>query len=94
MILTEKKKKGKGVEILGPYLHFYSGVPKEKRAKRGVFILVKKRYTRYITTWEAITENMIKLHMNLFGKKICILGIYAISEDENAVVEEDFFWEI
>ena len=32
---------------------------------------------------------MIKLHMNLFGKKLCILGIYAISDDENAVVRED-----
>jgi len=35
-ILTETKKKGSGVEMLGPYLHFYSGVSKEKRAKRGV----------------------------------------------------------
>jgi len=40
-ILTDTKKKGNGVEILGPYLHFYSGDPKEKRAKRGVSILVK-----------------------------------------------------
>ena len=29
--------------------------------------------------------------MNLFGKKLCILGIYAISDDENALVKEDFF---
>jgi hypothetical protein len=29
--------------------------------------------------------------MNLFWKKICILGIYAISEDKNAVVKEEFF---
>jgi len=36
MILTETKKKLNGVEILGPYLHFYSGVSKEKRAKLGV----------------------------------------------------------
>jgi hypothetical protein len=90
-ILTETKKKGKGVETLGPYLHFYSGVPKEKRAKRGVSILVKKRYKKYITTWEALNENMIKIYMNLFGKKLCILGIYAISDDENALVKEDFF---
>jgi hypothetical protein len=60
MILTETKKKRNGVEILGPYLHFHSGVPKEKRTKRGVSILVKKMYQRYITTWEAINENMIK----------------------------------
>jgi len=50
------------------------------RAQWGVSILVNKRY---ITTWEAINENMIKLHMNMFGKKLCILGIYAISDDEN-----------
>jgi hypothetical protein len=31
--------------------------------------------------------------MNLFGKKICILGINAISDDENALVKEDL-WEI
>ena len=31
--------------------------------------------------------------MNLFGKKLCILGIYAIIDDENALVKEDF-WEI
>jgi len=90
-ILTETKKKGNGVEILGPYLHFYSGVPKEKRAKRGASILVKKRY---ITTWEAVNENMIKLHMDLCGKKLCILGIYAKSDDENAEVKEDFLGEI
>ena len=31
-ILTERKKKGNGVEILGPYLYFYSGVLKEKKS--------------------------------------------------------------
>ena len=87
------KKKGNRIEILGPYLRFYSGVPKEKRAKRGVSILVKKRYKRYIMTWEAVNEN-IKLHMNLFGKKLCTLGIYAISDNENAVVKGDCLEEI
>ena len=28
--------------------------------------------------------------MNLFGKKLCILGIYALSDDENPLVKEDF----
>ena len=91
MILTETKKKGNGVEVLGPYLHFYSGVPKETRAKQGVSILVKKRYKRNITTWEAINENMINLHVNMFGKKLCILGIHAISDDENILIKEDFW---
>ena len=92
-ILTETKKKGNGVEVLGPYLHFYSGVPKLKRAKRGVSISVKKRYKGNITTWEAVNEN-IKLHMNIFGKKLCVLGIYARSDDENVLIKEDFGGEI
>jgi hypothetical protein len=65
-------------------------VSKEKRAKQ-VSISVKKTYKRYITTWEANNENVIEVCMNLFGKKLCILGIYAISEDENILVKEDFF---
>jgi len=32
-------------------------------------------------TWEALNKNMMKLHMNLFVKKLCIFGIYAISDD-------------
>jgi len=32
--------------------------------------------------------------MNLFRKKLCILGIYATSDDENALVKEDFWGEI
>jgi hypothetical protein len=94
MILTETRKEGNGMEKLGPYLHFYSGFSKEKKAKRGESILVKKRYNRYITTFGAINENMIKLHVNVFGKNLRILGIYAISDDENVLVKEDFFWEI
>ena len=46
-ILKETKKKGNVVETLGPYIHLYSGVPKEKRANRRVSILVKRRYKRY-----------------------------------------------
>jgi hypothetical protein len=32
--------------------------------------------------------------MNLLGKKLCILGIYAISDDEKVLVKEDFLEEI
>jgi len=32
--------------------------------------------------------------MNLFRNKLFILGIYAISDDENAVIKEDFVFGI
>jgi len=39
---------------------------------------------------EAVNGNMRRLHVNLCGKKLYILGIYAISDDENAVVKVNF----
>jgi hypothetical protein len=35
-----------------------------------------------------MNENVRKLHMNLFGKKLCILRIYPKRDDENAFVKE------
>ena len=46
IVLSETKKKGIGSEIQGPFLHFYSGVPKNSIAKRGVSILVKKKFKK------------------------------------------------
>ena len=80
--------------MLRPFLHFYSGVSKEKRAKRGISILIKKKYKRNITIWEAIDENIIKLNINLFERNVVILGIYNISDDENRIKTEEIFTKI
>jgi hypothetical protein len=41
--IRETKKNGSGSEVVGNYLQFYSGVPKENRAKRGVSLLIHKK---------------------------------------------------
>jgi hypothetical protein len=38
-----------------------------------------------------MNENMINLHMNLFGKTLYILGTYPIRVYESALVKEDFY---
>mgnify|MGYP000029344414 CR=1 FL=1 len=91
VILSETKKKGQGIETQGTYLHLYSGVSKEKRAKRGISIMIKKTYKKYIKQWEAINENMIKLNLNIFGKRIAILGVYGLSEDEPQERKDEFY---
>lgn len=40
-VLTEVKKKGSGTEEIDGYIHVYSGVQKDMRAKAGVSIVVK-----------------------------------------------------
>lgn len=63
IVLTETKRKGSGMEESGGYIHFYSGVPKENRAKRGVSILIKKKFKKNITNFEAIDERIIKINI-------------------------------
>ncbi|XP_044753786.1 craniofacial development protein 2-like [Coccinella septempunctata] len=89
--ITETKKKGSGSEKVGEYVHLFSGVPKHERAKRGVSILIKNNLKSKITGWEAISENILKVNMTLYQRKITILAVYAISEDENASIKDDFF---
>ena len=44
VVLTETKKKGTGSETLGNYIHLFSGVNKYERAKRGLSILINKKW--------------------------------------------------
>ena len=75
IVLSETKKKGNGMEIKGPSLHFHSGVPENSSAKRGVSILIKKKFKKNITNQKVTDENMIKFNMTISGNKITILGI-------------------
>ena len=89
---TETKKKGTGSENLGYYDHFYSGVAKEKRAQeKRVSILIRKNLRRFITNWEAVNERIIKMNLTIYGYRITILGIYAITEDALIELKDRFF---
>lgn len=79
-VLTETKKRGQGSKKLGYYDHFYSGIPEEKRAQQGILILIRKSLKKFISSWEAINERIIKMNMILLGNKITI-GTYAINDD-------------
>lgn len=90
-VITETKRKGQGSENIGEYDYFYSGVPKEKRAQQGVGILIRKKLRRLITTWEAISERLIKMNLTIRGKKITIIGVYAVNDDALVNIKDGFF---
>jgi len=60
--LTETKRKGTGSELVGSYVHLYSGVSKGGRGERGVSILIKKLFNKGITNWEVVNENIITIN--------------------------------
>ncbi|XP_030762950.1 craniofacial development protein 2-like [Sitophilus oryzae] len=88
---TETKKKGQGTENVGEYIHLYTGVTKEKRAARGVSVLIKKSWKNKIRNWEAVNENILTINIILYGYNIIIIAAYAPSEDERDSVKQDFF---
>jgi hypothetical protein len=75
--LTETKRKGTGTEIAGGYVHLFRGVPKNRRAERGVSILIKKKFIKWITNWEAVNENIITANIKHLVFKITVLCAYA-----------------
>jgi hypothetical protein len=44
VVFTDTKKRGAGSETLGYYIHFFSRVKKYERAKRGVSVLINKKW--------------------------------------------------
>jgi len=91
VVSTETKRKGTGSETLGNYIHLFNGVKKYERAKRGVSILINKKWKSSIKNWEAIDERILKLDMNIWGYKLTIIGIYAPNEDTGVTVKDEFF---
>jgi len=66
-VLTETKKKCKGSDSCGNYDHFYSGVPRECRAKQEISIVVHRKWRKCITTWEPINKRMIRMNLKILG---------------------------
>ena len=88
---NRNKKKGTGSETLGNYIHLFGGMKKYERTKRGVSILINKKWKVPIKNWEAIDERILKLDMNIWGYKLTIIGIYAPNEDNGITVKDEFF---
>lgn len=90
-VLSETKRKGKGIEKIGNYIHLFSGVPKEDRARRGISIMIHKKHKNKIKHWETINENIITLKINLKGHKITVIGVYAPSEDATNIEKDQHY---
>jgi hypothetical protein len=66
-------------------------VKKYERAKRGVSVLINKKWKSSIQSWGSIDERILKVDMNIWGYKLTIIGIYASNEDNKTTVKDKFF---
>lgn len=90
VVLTETKLKGKGQELSGEYVHIWSGVGRDMRARAGVSVLIKKRHKDKITHCEEISERFIRVDLNVFGRGVTVIGVYGPGNSEPTRVKEEF----
>lgn len=64
VVLTETKKKGSGNETSGNNYHIFNGVDKHERAKRGVWVLINKKWWSVIKNRDSIDDRFLKLDMD------------------------------
>lgn len=93
MVLAETKKKGSVSDVIDEFGHLYSGIPKDQRAKRGVFVVLRKKFGSSITDWENIDKNLIRVNLNWMQRKGVLLwgtimGVCAPFENEDNNVTE------
>jgi len=81
------KNKGSELKMINGFVHFYNRVPKEKRGKRRIFIILKKKLNRNVINWETIDENLIRVNLNWIQRKITIIEVYIPFEDEKVNIK-------
>lgn len=94
MTVTETKKKGRGEILLEDgHLFVYSGVAHDRRAAEGVGCIVNKEIAENIRKWEAHTERLLSIEIDIGEQEIItVIAAYGPNEDEAAEIK-DRFWE-
>ncbi|KAL3267055.1 hypothetical protein HHI36_011196, partial [Cryptolaemus montrouzieri] len=64
-VLSETKKKRRGIEEIGNYIRIYSGVNKEVRAKKGVSLVIRKKFKRCMKKLEYINDSLVQVDLKM-----------------------------
>ena len=91
MAITETKKKGQGVENIGPnHTLIFSGVDAKERAREGVGLLVHKRHKNLIESWNFISPRLLEVNIKPKGREIKLLIAYGPNEDATKEDKDNF----
>jgi hypothetical protein len=65
---NREKNEGSGEEVLGNYLHFWSGVDKGSRSKAGISILIQRKWKSKIRNWRLISDRTLFLDLTVYKR--------------------------
>ena len=91
LAITETKKKGQGVENIGPnHVLIFSGVDVRERARAGVGLLVHKKLENLIENWNFISPRLLEVNIKPKDREIKLLIAYGPNEDANKEEKDKF----
>lgn len=90
-VLSETKRKGRGYEDEDEYVHFWSGVDKNERARAGISVLIKKQLKNYILNYSYISERILTVTLKIYGYETVIIGVYAPIDSETKQTKDQFY---
>ena len=89
--ISESKRKGKGITPYQEYLLFFSGVPKESRAKEGVALAINRNLESLIDHHEYISERILVVSMKIDNSHLYIFSVYAPEDCKSKLEKEQFY---
>jgi len=92
MYNIRNKKKGQGIIPYQDYIMFFSGVPREARAKEGDGLVLHKKYENSIEEFKFISERILMVSLKLELDTLYIFSVYD-PEDCKPRIEKDLFYE-
>ena len=87
--VSEGKMRGNGMKTVEGVTCVYSGV-QEGRAKAGVAIYMAEELAVYIKEWKCISERMVLVRFKIREEWVCIVQVYAPTEDSTVEEKEEF----
>ena len=87
--VSEGKMRGNGMKTVEGVTCVYSGV-QEGRAKPGVAIDMAEELAVYIKEWKCISERMVLVRFKIREEWVCIVQVYAPTEDSTVEEKEEF----
>ena len=91
LAITETKKKGQGVENVGPnHTLIFSAVDVKERAKAGVGLLIHKRQETLVENWTFISPRLLEINMKLKEREVKLLIAYGPNEDATKEEKDNF----
>jgi len=93
MYNIRNKKKGQGIIPYQDYIMFFSGVPREARAKEGDGLVLHKKYESSIEEFKFISERILMVSLKLELDTLYIFSVYD-PEDCKPRIEKTFFMKL